>query len=124
MCPLKKPLIFAHEVELIEIEYFISMLTYTGFGPKCVYQSRLLFWFNHAKQIVVTYNCNIHAFKIISMACTTTKYMIHSLHTYTKSLHMHRENSYLILWSTQPLNLPRFEISKCKHIQSSLSYQK
>ena len=24
----------------------------------------------------------------------------------------------------QPLNLPRFEISKCKHIQSSLSYQK
>ena len=33
MCPLKKPLIFAHEVELIEIEYFISMLTYTGFGP-------------------------------------------------------------------------------------------
>ena len=81
MCPLKKPLIFAHEVELIEIEYFISMLTYTGFGPKCVYQSRLLLWFNHAKRIVVTYNCNIHAFKIISMACTTTKYMIHSLHT-------------------------------------------
>ena len=81
MCPLKKPLIFAHEVELIEIDYFISMLTYTGFGPKCVYKSRLLFWFNHAKQIVVTYNCNIHAFKIISMDCTTTKYMIHSLHT-------------------------------------------
>ena len=81
MCPLKKPLIFAHEVELIEIEYFISMLTYTGFGPKCVYQSRLLFWFNHAKRIVVTYNCNIHAFKIISMDCTMTEYMIHSLHT-------------------------------------------
>ena len=81
MCPLKKPLIFAHEVELIKIEYLISMLTYTGFRPKCVYQSHLLFWFNHAKRIFVTYNCNIHAFKIISMACTTTKYMIHSLLT-------------------------------------------